>query len=320
MATGLSGRPRVRPAAPRARRHRGGTSWLARNRLWVVVAPAAVMVLVVVAALVVRDRGDGGDGAGSAGSSAEPVVGDDLHSVVVDPSRPERVFLGGHEAVATSSDGGRTWSSVPTLQGADAMGWAFTEDAVWVSGHPGLSRSTDGGRTFVRADEGLPDTDVHALGSGPGVLYAASPGVGLFATTDGGRSWQVRSADAGHTFAGRIVVDPDRPEHLMAADVSSGVMESADGGRRWRRLEALPAASWLSRTGPGMANLVASGPHGAARTADGGRSWQPLQLPEGATVVEASTSRPGLFYAAGHDGDRVQLWVSHDGARTWGRP
>jgi photosystem II stability/assembly factor-like uncharacterized protein len=295
---------RRRPAPRRRQQNR-----LARNRWW---AAVGVGVLAVAVVLVARDPGR------SPSEATGAVVGGDLHSLVVDPANPDRVFVGGHQAVATSPDGGRTWRQVPSLQNADAMGWAFTDQAIWVSGHPGLNRSTDGGRRFARANRGLPDTDVHAFGAGPTVLYGSSPSVGVFASADGGQSWQVRSDRAGQGFFGRILVDPADGQHLVAADVQVGVVGSSDGGRSWRRLGASPPALWVSRAGPGMEELIVSGPEGAARSADGGRTWDRLQVPKGAVLVEAAPT-PGLVYAAAHRGDSALVWVSRDGGRTWAR-
>jgi photosystem II stability/assembly factor-like uncharacterized protein len=278
--------------------------------LWLAAGLAAVVVVFV---LVGRDGGQ------PPSAPAGAFVGGDLHSLVVDPSKPERLFAGGHHAVSVSSDGGRSWQRVPSLDDADAMGWAFTGDAIWVSGHPGLSRSTDGGRSFARANRGLPDTDVHAFGAGPGVLYGSSPSAGVFASTDGGRSWEVRSNQAGHGFFGRMVVDQADADHVVAADAQAGVVESTDGGRTWRRLPGSPAALWLSSAGPGTGALVASGSGGAARSDDGGRTWRRLEIPDGAVLVEAGPA-PGLLYAAAHRGDSAVLWVSRDGGTTWARP
>ncbi len=301
--------PRARPRRPAARRR---ASWAAGNGWWLAVA---VGVVVLLGAVVIFSRDGGQSGSPSTGA----VVGGDLHSLVVDPANPERLFVGGHQAVSTSDDGGRTWRGVASLANADAMGWAFTPEAVYVSGHPGLSRSTDGGRTFQRHNQGLPDTDVHAFGAGAGVLYGASPRAGVFASNDGGQSWQVRSKEAGPGFFGRMVVDPANADHVLAADARAGVVESSDGGRTWRRLGASPSAVWLSAAGAGLESLVASGPGGAARSDDGGRTWSPLELPEGAVLVEAAPA-PGLLYAAGHAGNAAVIWVSRDGGRTWARP
>jgi hypothetical protein len=269
--------------------------------------------LVIVVIFLLTRGGEGSDT-----GTTEAFVGGDLHSLVADPANPDRLFVGGHQAVAVSSDAGKTWSAVPTLRDADAMGWGFTGDTVWVSGHPGLNRSSDGGRTFTRANSGLPDTDLHAFGAGPSVLYGASPAVGLFASTDDGRTWTTRAGGAGRSFFGRILVDPADQDHLVAADARSGPVESRDGGRSWRSLGGpVGGATWVSWAGEGASVLVASGGKGAAISADGGASWNTLDLPAGVTVVEASRKDAQVLYAAGLSGTSARVWVSRDGGRRW---
>lgn len=209
---------------------------------------------------------------------------------------------------------------VDSLADADPMGWGFGGATIWVSGHPGLNRSADGGRSFVRANEGLPHTDVHAFGASGSHLYGASPAVGVFASEDGGATWAVRSRDAGQGFFGRILVDPADGTHLVAADARTGPVESADGGRTWMRLGGPSTATWISWAGGDPARPIVSGPRGSARSVDAGRTWEGLTLPEGAVLVEASPDDAQLLYAAGLGGGRAIVWVSRDGARTWARP
>ncbi|MFP5371515.1 MAG: hypothetical protein ACLGI3_12310, partial [Actinomycetes bacterium] len=272
---------------------------------WVAVAVVAITVVAVVATR-------GGDDDGTATGDAGAFVGGDLHTLVADPSSPERLFVGGHEAAASSADGGRIWAPVPSLRNADAMGWAFGGDTIWMGGHPGLRRSTDGGRTFEPAGGELAATDVHALGGGGGVLYAASPGHGVLASNDDGESWEVRSAEAGRGFMGAIVVDDQDVEHLFAPDMQAGVVESTDGGRTWRPLGSPGMAMSVAAAGDG--ELIVAGGGQAARSTDGGRTWSPLEVPEGTMVVTAASD--STLYAAVLDGDTASIFASADG-ETW---
>jgi len=245
-------------------------------------------------------------------------IGGDLHSLVVSPTDPARLFVGGHEAVTTSRNGGRTWRAVRSLANADAMGWGVAGDTVWVSGHPGLNRSDDGGQTFKRTNAGLPNTDVHAFGAGPSILYGASPAVGVFASTDDGATWQVRTEDVGHSFFGRIVVDPADPDHLLAADAANGPVESRDGGRSWFRLGGLRSAACLSVSSD-LTQLVASGPDGVRRSTDAGATWTRLRIPKRALLVELQADQPTTLYAAANVDGRARVWVSRDGGLSWTR-
>jgi photosystem II stability/assembly factor-like uncharacterized protein len=203
------------------------------------------------------------------------------------------------------------------LKGADAMGWAFIDEEILVGGHPGISVSTDGGKTFRQDNKGLPSTDVHALGAGDGVIYAASPQVGVFVSTDGRRSWEIRSRRAGQSFMGRILVDPNDPERVLAPDMAGGVAESRDGGRTWRDLGGVRGAMWVSADPTNPSRIVASGQNGAAVTTDGGASWEPLDIPDGVQIVDLASSERDLLYAGRHDGERVTVYLSRDGGKSW---
>ena len=253
-------------------------------------------------------------------SPGRPFVGGDLHSLVMAPSTDSRLFVGGHEGVAVSTDGGRTWSQVDSLAGADAMGWAFTDEAALVGGHPGLFVSEDGGRTFRQDNDGLPATDIHALGSGAGVIYAASPQLGVFASTDGGASWELRTDQAGQAFMGRILVDPGDPDHLIAPDMQAGAVESSDGGRSWSVLGGVPGAMWVSWDPTDTDRIVVSGVGQAALTRDAGRTWTQLSVPDGASVIEIDASAPDRLYAGVLEGTNAVVWVSRDGGGTWTEP
>lgn len=282
-----------------------------RKAVW---AAAGALAVVAIAALVVSRPGDGAPPTAVAGEG-RGVVGGDFHSLVADPANPGRLFVGGHEAVSVSKDAGRSWGRVQSLDGADAMGWSFTDDALYVTGHPGINRSTDGTATFRRTNDGLPSTDVHAFGASGQTLYAAGPGLGVMASTDGGRTWDARTQDAGQSFFGRILVGPD-DQQLVAADARNGAAASSDGGRTWRRLGGLPRAVWVSRGGD---TLYVSG-QGAARSDDDGTTWIDLEVPEGVTLVEADPANPQVLYAGVHKGEAVAVWVSRDGGERWARP
>ena len=258
-------------------------------------------------------------GCGSESSVADGsvgVTGGDFHSLVADPLVAGRLYVGGHNAVARSDDGGKTWTTVPALDGADAMGWAIEQSAIWVSGHPGLNESVDGGVTFARRNAGLPDSDVHAFGAADATLYAAGPGIGVATSTDMGESWTTVTSSAGQAFFGRILVDPDDASHLVAADVQSGVTASRDGGRTWTPLGTNPTA-WVSSV-DGLTTIYASGGPTPQRSRDGGATWEQVDVPAGATLIEASTT--GTVYAGVHDGRSVAVWASSDGGTTWARP
>ena len=252
-------------------------------------------------------------------SSARETVGEtggDFHSLVADPDTPGRLYVGGHAKVARSDDGGRSWTAMAALDSADAMGWAIEPETIWVSGHPGIVMSVDGGVTFEGRSDSLPDTDVHAFGAGDTAIYAAGPGIGVATSMDSGTSWTVLTAEVGQAFFGRILVDPNDPDHLIAADVQVGAMMSADGGITWTALGSEPAA-WVS-SGDSFTTLYASGGPTPQRSRDGGGTWESVIVPAGATLLEAGSD--GVLYTGVHDGNAVVVWISTDDGATWTRP
>lgn len=284
-----------------------GSGWL----LWAV--GLASLVVVAIALRPGPDRPEPGV------AVERPVVGGDLHSLVVDPEAPDRLYIGSHSGVSVSTDGGRSWEVVEALNGADAMGWAFTDDAIYVGGHPGLERSTDGGTSFEQLNEGLPSTDVHALGAGESVLYAGIAGIGTFASTDGGQSWEARSEEFGGAFMGRIQVDPAYDDHVLAPDMQAGAVESTDGGRTWTPLGGPRGAMWVSWNPLDTDHMIVTG-QGSAESRDGGETWEDLEVPTGVSIVEFSPHDPEVLYAAALEAPRASVYVSRNGGATWSRP
>lgn len=272
-----------------------------------VIAVAVLVVVGVVAYLATR-----GDDPGGEASASAPTVGGDLHTVT---SIGGALFVGGHAAVAVSHDDGRTWQQVDSLAGADAMGWAVTPDAILVGGHPGLFRSTDDGSTFAQvSDAGV--TDVHALGGAGETVYLASPQAGLLVSTDGGKNWEVRNAEAGRSFMGTILVDPRDSQRLIAPDMAGGLALSPDGGSSWESLGGPMGAMAADWNPTDTDQIVAVGMDSAARSTDGGATWEDLDVPEGTSAIAYADDGKSLI-AGVLQGEQAVTYRSTDGGSTW---
>lgn len=260
--------------------------------------------------IVVATRGAG---LSNRSTAAAPKIGGDLHTVFV---LGDALYVGGHDAVAVSRDAGHTFSSVPSLAGADAMGWANSGNTVLVGGHPGLYRSTNHGATFTRVTGLGAVTDVHALGGAGNTVYLASPEAGLLVSVDGGTSWQVRSAQAGRSFMGTILIDPRNPARLIAADMSAGLTASSDGGRAWQALGGPAGAMSVAWNPTDTRQILAVGMDGGAFSADSGATWRSLTLPDGTSAVTYDpTGR--VLYAGALTGQQARTYRSTDNGRTW---
>lgn len=291
-------------AARRAEQRRRLTRWL--------LGGFAALAVIVVAAYLVT-RGDDNPGSVGAATAGAPTVGGDLHTIT---TIDDALYVAGHAAAAVSQDNGRTWQEVQSLEGADPMGWAVTPDVLLAGGHPGLYRSTDRGESFTLVSGASALPDVHALGGAGDTLYAASPQAGLLASTDGGTTWLVRNAQAGLSFMGTILVDPQNPERLIAPDMAAGLTASTDGGRTWNPLGGPTGAMAAAWNPTDIEEIIAVGMNGGARSTDGGATWQNTDLPAGtSTVTYAADGR--TLYAGALEGERAITYRSSDGGATW---
>lgn len=285
-----------------------------RSRVrWAGALAAAAVVAAGVILFATRGTDSPGSSASTGSTAATPQVGGDLHTVF---ALDGALYVGGHDAVAVSHNGGRTYTTMPSLAGADAMGWAGDGRTVLVGGHPGLYRSTDGGASFTRVTGAGAVPDVHALGGAGKTLYLGSPQDGVLASTDGGASWQVRNAEAGRSFMGTILVDPHDPSRLIAPDMSAGLTVSSDGGRTWKAfggpMRAM-AAAW-NPTDPRQ--IVAVGMNGGRRSDDGGATWSPVTVPSNTTAVSFDATGRTL-YAGALVGSSARTYRSTDSGATW---
>lgn len=262
---------------------------------------------------------------GGSDSVQRPLVGGDFHALVVDPTNPEKVMVGGHEGAAVSDDGGAIWRQISDLAGSDPMGWAINpkdSSKMYVGGHPGFFRSEDGGESWTMNNSNLPGTDVHALGidpQNPETLYAFIVKRGLYRSPDAGESWKLVNAQKG--TMGPILVDPRQPDTLYLAG-QDGFESSEDGGESWRRLGAIPGGMTMtiSQDQQESDTFYAAAGGRVLKSTDGGENWQPTAnkgLPEGVSVVAVSPSGPQVLYAGMLDGESARVFRSEDGGENW---
>jgi photosystem II stability/assembly factor-like uncharacterized protein len=270
---------------------------------------------------------------------------------------------------------GTTWTPVFDKQPVLSIGavevWQKNPDLVWAgtgeansrnssSWGDGVYRSSDGGDHWTNVGLGATQT-IARIVTDPrdsntvfvaalGHLWGENPERGVFATRDGGKSWQhVLKVDA-RTGACDLVMDPADSHILYAAmyarrrtpwsytggGASGGIFRSRDGGRSWTKLaNGLPAQTGrigldVYRKDPKVVFAVIEsdeGGHlaefeeksrtgGVFRSDDGGDHWTRLSpftpRPFYFSQIRVQPDDAKRLYLLGTD-----LWLSDDGGTTF---
>jgi len=235
-------------------------------------------------------------------ANEEALHGRNLHSLTASPANADLVFAASEDAVLKSTDGGKTWASLPeprvavaarpiagTAQRVPSVGRVriralravlFGKGAVvlFAGTDAGLFRSSNSGMTWEQVKaagvSGVPVLAIYAPPSGASRL-AARTDSGLFISEDSGRTWQPALVPNGY-YLYDVALPVEREVAILAA-TSRGILQSTDEGAQWKLVtEGVPAATVDSvRFNPSEgreAFLVQYG--NVYRTVDGGDSWQ----------------------------------------------
>jgi photosystem II stability/assembly factor-like uncharacterized protein len=273
-------------------------------------------VMKTVVALVALTLGAGAPVGADGSNSAASVLpkSPHYHSLLVSPTNPNDLVLGTHTGLYVSTDAGRHWR-FDALKGNDAMGLARPDgDTIWLTGHYVFKKSTDAGTTWVNVrPAGLPTRDIHAFAvdpRSPKTLYAAVAGIGLFRSTNDGRSFSLVSAKRGGAFMALLVLQDGR---ILAGDYLRGLLQSTDRGRSWKRV--VRATILRLAVNPKDPRRVLASTAGIALSTDEGKTWRlVLNLPKGVGPIAWSRSDPKLAYAVGLN--RV-FYRSTDSGQSW---
>ena len=236
-------------------------------------------------------------------------------------------------AVLHTADGGATWQLVWDTagctgacrrlgQGEDPL--AFLGDTAWRTAGPAVATASLGGGPFRAGGRLCLAADcVPALELLSAARAVAATSQGVFATADGGATWQrLWPASGPGPLAAVSLVAPGVGLAVARLDPST-ILETADGGRAWRVWGRLPAGVvaarldfltprqgyvYGTRAGRPVLLYTADGPGRLRRMATPLSRGRPLALAR----IAFRTAATGL--ALDPFGD---AWRTSDGARTW---
>src|SRR3984885_10583627 len=156
---------------------------------------------------------------------------------------------------------GLVWRDVGPMRGGRSYGVAGHADQpdtfYFGSVGGGVWKTENSGRTWVPiSDEGIPIGSIGAIAVAPSnanVVYVGtgepdirsqhSYGIGMYKSTDAGKTWTHIGLDATSQI-GRVAVDPTNENRVYVAALGSvyspnperGVFRSTDGGTTWKKI------------------------------------------------------------------------------------
>ena len=239
--------------------------------------------------------------------------------------------------------GGRTYGVAGHANQPDTFYFGSVGGGVW--------KTENAGHTwFPISDQGIPIGSIGAIAvapSNPNIVYVGtgepdirsqhSYGIGMFKSTDAGKTWTHIGLEATRQI-GRVAVDPGNPNrvyvaalgHVYDPNPERGVYRSTDGGATWKKVlsksndpdnvgaidlaidpknpRVLYASLWATRRPPWSVYAPSNMPGGGLyKSTDGGDTWKQLTggLPTdefvGKIGMAVSPSNPNRLWAVVDD-------------------
>ena len=223
-------------------------------------------------------------------------------------------------------------SEVLGVPGNKNIIWAsFASGGFWKTEDAGKSWKplfdNEGTLSVGSFDVSKSNPNIIYLGSGEANIFRASlPGMGVYKSEDGGKSWKHIGLENTSTIS-RVIIHPSNPNHVYVAASGNewsnskerGLYETTDGGKSWKRLinddpngvidlvmhptdpKTMYASTW-NRIRLRWSDPTPQDGDFIWKTTDGGKTWNKLTngLPQtkftGRVGIALSRSNPNILY------------------------
>ncbi|MBI4418539.1 MAG: hypothetical protein HY563_07160 [Ignavibacteriales bacterium] len=208
----------------------------------------------------------------------------EIWAVSLDPVDPSAVYIGTAYGIYKSTDQGDTWKQVFTGFVSCIIVDRTNPSVLYAATELGVYKSTDRGETWQRTGLSIDRTrTVTQHPKDPQTLLVGTEKHGIYATSNGGRTWTKREAGIDHETFYTIAFDPSDPSIVYAGGYATGVYRSKDGGYSWRRTCVGFAVEHIHSIAvdPTDTRRVYAGTMGAGmyRSEDRGENWRFIGLP-----------------------------------------
>ena len=230
--------------------------------------------------------------------SSELPVGRAIMALGVDPQNPDRVYIGGWQALLISDDGGRS-ATPPHTAMVGGMMSALAVDptdssTVYAAHGDGIvSVTEDAGETWsllatLATERTVPDITALLVHPASSHIFYASNLEGVFRSNNAGRDWSGVGAGLTDPRVISLAVDPNDADRVYAGTGSSrpyavyegtGMFYSFDGGASWAKASGIPddpvPAVVVDPTNPNTMYAAAMGA-GMYKSQDAGETWSAI--------------------------------------------
>ena len=206
----------------------------------------------------------------------------DITALAVDPSHPSTLYAGTTQGAFKSTDNGATWRLLPQHLSSSPAVRALAVDPrdprrIFLAPGSQLLKSTNGGASWSYSTIGLGSLAIDGIAfdaAKPAVMYVATHSLGVYKSTDSGRTWKAAGPGIPGSVINAVLANP---AGVFAAS-TGGVAASSDQGASWHIGRGLSATvvSGLTVTPENPPRLYASQNDLIWKSADRGGFWLPV--------------------------------------------